>query len=101
MKPNEKKKLLEAFCNCFGEENSTLWVTSDGDTLSVAEMDNNHLLNSCRKLKSTTIKWATLEKERVRRGLDSKPDKPSKRYTKHELECILAQEMMATDVDLY
>jgi len=87
-----KKLSSLLFSRAWGSNNNYLWVTKEGDHLKVKDMTDNHLLNACRCLKPSVLSWTTVERERTRRKLLEKPDKPNKIICDHEAFWDLGQE---------
>jgi hypothetical protein len=57
------------FVKVCGESNKMVWYPKGEEPLPVEKMTDSHLLNACRMFKPLVTKWATLDKERRRRGL--------------------------------
>ena len=60
------------FSKVLGYSNKVYWYPNEEPPLRIKEMSDSHLLNACAKLEPTAIKWATLQKEILRRRLTPK-----------------------------
>lgn len=78
-----KRMIRYLFCKFYGYSGNIVWVTEEADTILISEMTDDHLLNACRCIKPSIIRWATLERERVKRRLKEKPDKPFTRPVRY------------------